>query len=115
MTLNAVRCEEWLGHSRSASYGLAATGCVASTPDARVEHTQSGSLIRRTSNSRKKQDRMQQPTFCKTNSALLSVRSMGLTKWSGYHMTTIHHPHFGNEPVKVLAIDVSKLQNKENL
>ena len=29
-------------------------------------------------------------------------------KWAGYRVTTITHPHFGNEPVEVFAIKVDE-------
>lgn len=31
-----------------------------------------------------------------------------LRKWNGYRVTNILHPHFGDQPVSVYAIDVSE-------
>lgn len=31
-----------------------------------------------------------------------------VVKWKGYTVRTIQHPHFGDEPVEVFAIDVSE-------
>lgn len=32
-------------------------------------------------------------------------------RWNGYAVETITHPHFGDSPVKVLAIDVAQHSN----
>ena len=34
--------------------------------------------------------------------------------WNGYKIEMIQHPHFGDKPVRVLAIDVTKWPNEKS-